>query len=74
MGSKVESSSRSAESSIDSDWNGLVGDVRGELDTFEQAVKTELSKALNDSNGVLAQFNMAYQTYAIRPTAAVNAC
>ena len=69
VGSKIESSPRSIASSIEGDWSRLVGDLRGELDKFEQAVESELSDALVNSDGVLAQFTMAHQTYATRSMA-----
>ncbi|MCJ1383187.1 hypothetical protein MMC17_006300 [Xylographa soralifera] len=46
----------------DSVGSEIAGDLRGDLDNFEQAVESELSKALVNSDGVLAQFTMAHQT------------
>jgi hypothetical protein len=55
--------------SIEGEASRLIGDLQGDFENFEQAVESELSKALVNSDGVLAQFSMGHQTYATRPIA-----
>jgi hypothetical protein len=55
--------------SIEGEASRLIGDLQGDFEDFEQAVQSELSKALAHSDGVLAQFSMEHQTYATRPIA-----
>jgi hypothetical protein len=55
--------------SIEGEASQLIGDLQGDFEKFEQAVESELSKALVNSDGVLAQFSMGHQTYATRPIA-----
>jgi hypothetical protein len=55
--------------SIEGEASQLIGDLQGDFEKFEKAVETELSKALVNSDGVLAQFSMEHQTYATRPIA-----
>jgi hypothetical protein len=55
--------------SIEGEASRLIGDLQGDFENFEQAVKSELSKALVNSDGVLAQFSMEHQAYATRPIA-----
>lgn len=66
IGSDIQSSTVS---SIEGEASQLVGDLENDFEDFEQAVESELSKALANSDGVLAQFTMGYQTYATRPIA-----
>ncbi|MCJ1390596.1 hypothetical protein MMC18_003456 [Xylographa bjoerkii] len=62
VGTAIESGPKSVASSIDGGLSQLAGDLRGDFDDFEQAVESELSKALANNDGVLAQFTMAHQT------------
>jgi hypothetical protein len=55
--------------SIEGEASRLIGDLQGDFEDFEQAVQSELSKALVNSDGVLAQFSIEHQTYATRPIA-----
>jgi hypothetical protein len=64
LGSEIDNKTKSAASSISGEASQLVGDLENEFQIFENAVESELSKALADSDGVLAQFTMDYQTYA----------
>jgi hypothetical protein len=65
IGSDIENGAGSVVSSIEGGASQLIGDLENEFQTFETAVESELSKALVDSNGTLAQFTMGYQTYAM---------
>ena len=66
IGSGIDSGAESAASSIGSKGSQLVGDLEGNFDTFENAVESQLSSALANNDGVLAQFTMGHQTYATR--------
>jgi hypothetical protein len=63
LGSDIENGVDGVVSSIESEASQLIGDLENDFKTFESAVETELSKALVNSNGTLAQFTMGYQTY-----------
>jgi hypothetical protein len=69
IGSDIESGAEGAGSSIEGEASQLIGDLQGDFEHFEQVVESSLSKALVDSDGVLAQFTMGHQTYATRPIA-----
>ena len=69
VGSDIESGAVGARSSIEGEASKLEGDLEGDFESFEQTVESELSKALVNSDGVLAQFTMGHQTYATRPIA-----
>jgi hypothetical protein len=69
VGSKVESSPRSLISDIGAGIDGIIGDIKGDFGKLEQDVESEIAKALVNSDGVLGQFTMAYQTYATRSIA-----
>jgi len=65
IGSSIDSGAESAASSIEGKGSQLVGDLEGDFNTFKNAVESKLSSALANSDGVLAQFTMGHQTYAI---------
>jgi hypothetical protein len=67
LGSDIENGADGVVSSIEGEASQLIGDLESDFETFESAVETELSKALVNSNGTLAQFTMGYQTYAMTP-------
>jgi hypothetical protein len=69
IGSDIESGTKSAVSSIESGASHLIGDLDEKFGNFEQDVESELSAALLKNDGVLDQFTMGYQTYAMRPIA-----
>jgi hypothetical protein len=65
--SSIASNVKSAASSAETAASQVVGNLEGDLTSFEQAVQTELASALNSSHGVIAQFAMGYELYATRP-------
>jgi hypothetical protein len=67
--SDIESGTKSAVSSTESEASQLVGDLDGKFKDFEQDVESDLATALVKSGGVLGQFTMGYQAYAMRPIA-----
>jgi hypothetical protein len=67
IGSEIDSGVDSAVSSIKGEASQLINGLESDFDSFEKAVESELSKALVNSDGVLAQFTMGHQTYATRP-------
>ena len=69
IGSDIESGAEGGLLSIEGEASKLTGDLEGDFKGFEHAVESELSKALVNSDGVLAQFTMGHQTYATRPIA-----
>jgi hypothetical protein len=69
LGSDIENGADGVVSSIEGEASQLIGDLESDFQAFEKALESELSKALVDSNGTLAQFTMGYQTYALTPMA-----
>lgn len=67
IGSDIENGAEGVVSSIEGEASQLIGDLENDFNSFESEVATELSKALVNSNGTLAQFTMGYQTYAVTP-------
>jgi hypothetical protein len=64
--SDIESTAESLGSSFEGEVSQLVGDLEKGFEDFEQDVESELSKALVNHDGVLAQFALGHQTYAMR--------
>jgi len=69
LGSDIENGVDGVVSSVEGAASQLIGDLESDFQDFESAVESELSKALVDSNGTLAQFTMGYQTYVMTPIA-----
>ena len=67
IGSDIESGAAGIVSSIEGEASQLVGDLENAFETFESFVEDELSKALVNNNGTLAQFTLGYETYEMRP-------
>jgi hypothetical protein len=61
--SSIASDFKSAASSAETAASQVVGNLEGDLTSFEQAVETKLSSALNSSHGVIAQIAMGYELY-----------
>jgi hypothetical protein len=62
----IASDVKSAASSAETAASQVVENLEGDLTSFEQAVETKLSSALNSSHGVIAQIAMGHELYVTR--------